>query len=147
MSTATPGRARLYRSAGMIAIGLFILMKVASDIAGRSEALRGRAEVLDGATISVEGVQVRLQGVAAPEIAHESVGIQAEVGGEDAAPSCATWSRGKPSSAISRVSARTAVRWGCAASTGAMWRPRSSPQASPATARATPAGAMPALSG
>ena len=69
----------------MIAIGLLILMKVASDIAGRSDTLRGRAEVLDGDTISVEGVHVRLQGVAAPEIAHEGLSIKAEAGGEDAA--------------------------------------------------------------
>jgi endonuclease YncB( thermonuclease family) len=69
----------------MIAIGLFILVKVGTDIAGRSEALHGRAHVLDGDTISVEGVHVRLQGVAAPETRHEGLGIQAEAGGERAA--------------------------------------------------------------
>jgi endonuclease YncB( thermonuclease family) len=69
----------------MIAIGLFIVLKVATDIASRSEALQGRAHVLDGDTISVEGVHVRLQGVAAPEIPHEGLGIEAEPGGEQAA--------------------------------------------------------------
>jgi endonuclease YncB( thermonuclease family) len=78
-------RFRLYRSVGMIAIGLFVVLKVTTDIAGRSEALRGRAQVLDGDTITVEGVHVRLQGVAAPELDHAGLGIEQEPGGPEAA--------------------------------------------------------------
>ncbi len=80
-----PSRARLYRSVGMIAIGLFIVLKVTTDIASRSEALRGRAHVLDGNTVVVEGISVRLQGVAAPELEPGSLDIGQETGGPEAA--------------------------------------------------------------
>ena len=80
-----PSRARLYRSVGMIAIGLFIVLKVATDIAGRGEALRGRAHVVDGGTIAVEGVAVGLQGVAAPELGHGGLGTGQETSGPEAA--------------------------------------------------------------
>jgi endonuclease YncB( thermonuclease family) len=79
-------RFRLYRSVGMVAIGLDVVLKVTTDIAGRSEALRGRAQqVLDGDSITVEGVHVRLQGVAAPELDHAGIGIEQETGGIGAA--------------------------------------------------------------
>ena len=80
-----PSRARLYRSVGMIAIGLFIVLKVTTDIAGRDEALRGRAHVVDGDTVTIGGISVRLQGVAAPELEHAGLGIEQETGGPEAA--------------------------------------------------------------
>jgi endonuclease YncB( thermonuclease family) len=80
----------------MIAIGLFIVLKVTTDIAGRGEALRGRADVLDGDTVVVEGISVRLQGVAAPELEHAGLGVEQEPGGPEAAAFLRDLVEGKP---------------------------------------------------
>jgi hypothetical protein len=100
---------------------------------GPGERLVGRARAIDGDTLTVAGITLRLQGIAAC--------------GADAAAFMLRLVNGK-TLICDLTDERTHGREvGVCRLTGAMWRPRSSAQASPATVRASPAGATPASSG